>query len=133
MKAFKIIGKTAIMVFVAIIAASCSEEATDAYNSDSDFSESDILGFWKHEESGVVISIAAGFGVLREAGNVYPQSAVGGTVLTEVVHLGGGYWEALHWNYDETNGWRSTHTIGIAMQEDKQSFLIGSQPYVRQE
>ena len=133
MKTFKTIGKMALMVFTTLIMVGCSEEATDAYNSSGDFEESDIWGFWKHEESGVVVSIAAGMGVLREAGNVYPQDAVGGTTMTDIVYMGGGYWEATHWTYDHSTGWQSTHTIGIAMQEDKQSFLIGSAAYVRQE
>jgi len=83
-----------------VLVAGCSPNATDAYNSDGDFSASDIKGTLKEVNSGFTLRIS-GLSALADVsktviatGTAVPSLAVGGTVMTEVAYLDGGYWDA---------------------------------------
>jgi hypothetical protein len=61
-----------------------------------------------------------------------PSGAVGGTCMTEVEYHDGGYWDAYNWTYYDNGSWSQTSVIGLAMDDNKESFKIGSAVYIRQ-
>jgi hypothetical protein len=126
-----------LVPLLALTLAGCSDFATMMAGVKG-FSAGDINGTWKHMDSGVTVSISgvsdygSGSGRLTAAGSVYPSGAVGGNVLREVEHQSGGYWDAYHYQYSTSGSWHMTHVVGLAMEEDKKSFRIGSAVYVKQ-
>lgn len=130
--------KLLILVLGLFLATGCSQDATDAYNSDGDFSASDINGTWKESNSGFTVRIsgvgssAMGSGTVIATGTAMPSGATGGTCMTEVEYHDGGYWDAYNWTYFDDGSWNQTSVIGLAMSDDKSQFLIGSAVYRRQ-
>ena len=127
-----------LLPLLAVLAMGCYSDFATAAAQSGGFSANDINGTWRHSASGVVISISgvgsssAGTGRLVNGGTAYPSGAAGGDVLREVEHQSGGYWDAYHYTYNHNGTWSQTHVVGMAMNEDKQSFMIGTAAYVRQ-
>jgi hypothetical protein len=121
-----------------LLVLGCYSDFATAASRTGGFSAGDINGTWKHDASGVVISISGvgassmGTGILTNTGNVYPSGAQGGQVLRQVEHQSGGYWDAYHYTYNHNGQWVQSHVVGLAMTSDKQSFMIGSASYRRQ-
>lgn len=118
---------------------SCSEDATDAYNSDGSFSATDINDTWKETNSGLIVVISgvsdngAGDGKVTSSGSLgWPSAAIGGNYLTVIEYQNGGYWDAYSHTYYDSGNWIQTGIVGLAMNDDKQSFKIGTAVYVRQ-
>lgn len=129
-----------LFLFLAILClASCSEDATDAYNSSGSFSASDINGTWKETNSGLTLVIsgvsssAMGNGKVTSSGSLgWPSAAIGGNYLTEIEYHNGGYWDAYSHTYYDSGNWYQSGVAGLAMEDNKSSFKIGTAVYVRQ-
>ncbi len=126
------------LCFVAfsLLSMGCSKDAEDAANSDGSFSASDINGSWKEGTSGVIVTISgvttggSGSGKLTNVGSAFPAAAVNGIVMKQVEHQSGGYWDAYNQSY--TGGsWYQGSVIGLAMNDAKTQFKIGTKIYVR--
>ncbi len=112
---------------------SCSEDATDAYNSDEAFEASDINGTWRESNSGLTVVISGGNGRVTSSGSLgWPSAAIGGNYLTEIEYQNGGYWDAYSHTYYASGNWIQSGIVGLAMNDNKQSFKIGTAVYVRQ-
>ncbi len=129
--------KLFLLSMIAILFIGCSKDAEDSANSTNSFKDEDINGIWKESGSGVAFRITGtsstvyGNGYLNQAGNVFPSSAVGGRCLSEVEMVRGGYYEAYNWTYTGTT-WVKGGVIGLAMNDAKTYFKIGSKFYYRQ-
>lgn len=131
--------KKLFLFLTVLFLASCSEDATDAYNSDSSFVASDINGTWKETNSGLTVVISGvssgstGNGKVTSSGNLgWPSAAIGGNYLTEVDYQDGGYWDAYSHTYYDSGNWVQSGIAGLAMNDNKKSFKIGTAVYVRQ-
>ncbi|NCI52089.1 hypothetical protein GWC95_19345 [Sediminibacterium roseum] len=122
---------------VAVLFSGCSKDADDAYNSSGSFSATDINGTWKEPTSGVVVTISgvtsggSGSGRLTNVGSAFPAAALNGICMKQVEHQSGGYWDAYNQSYTGST-WVQGSVIGLAMNDDKKSFKIGSKSYYRQ-
>jgi hypothetical protein len=128
-----------MFVCVALIASvmmGCSKDAEDAANS-SGFSASDINGIWKETTTGFTVRISGvssssmGYGTVYATGTAFPNSALGGTCMKEVELIRGGYWEAYNQTYTGSS-WYQSNVIGLAMNDSKSEFKIGTKVYKRQ-
>jgi hypothetical protein len=133
--------KKLILFFTILFLVSCEEsiDATDAYNSDSSFESKNINGTWKESNSGLTIVISGvtsssgGTGKVVSSGSLgWPSAAIGGNYLTEVEYQNGGYWDTYSWTYYNSGNWQQSGIVGLAMNDSKQSFKIGTAVYVRQ-
>ena len=131
-----------LIYFLAIFCLlSCEEslDANDAYTSGGAFNVSDINGKWRESNSGLTVVITGvsatttGTGKVTSSGSLgWPSAALGGNYLTEVEHQNGGYWDAYSHTYYNSGNWIQSGIVGLAMNDNKQSFKIGSAVYVRQ-
>lgn len=62
-----------------------------------------------------------------------PAGAINGTVLQEIDHIQGGYWNAYNYTYYDNGTWAQTSVVILAMSDDKTEFKIGSAVYKRQQ
>ena len=114
----------------------CSKDAEDAANS-SGFSAADINGTWKEGTTGFTVRISGvssgsmGKGTVYATGTAFPASALGGTCMKEVEFIRGGYWEAYNQSYTGSS-WYQSQVIGLAMNDAKTEFKIGTKVYKRQ-
>lgn len=121
----------------AFLLISCSKDATDSANSNSGFSDSDINKTWKETTSGFVLRISStsttvyGNGYVSETGTSFPASAVGGRCMSEIERKQGGYWEGYNWSYNGST-WVKGSIIGMAMNDAKTYFKIGTKIYYKQ-
>jgi len=125
--------KKLFLVLTVLCLFSCSEDANDAYDSVASFVPSDIDDTWKETNSGLIIVISGGNGKVTSSGSLgWPSAAIGGNYLTEIEHQQGGYWNAYSHTYYDSGNWYQTGVAGLAMNDDKLSFKIGTAVYVRQ-
>lgn len=116
----------------------CSVDADNSANSDGPFNGSDINGSWKEAKSGFIVKISGvtstsyGSGIVSATGTAFPSGAKGGTCMKEVEYIQGGYWNAYYYNYFDNGTWKQTGVIGLAMNDAKTEFKIGSAVYVKQ-
>ncbi|POY36412.1 hypothetical protein C3K47_11740 [Solitalea longa] len=126
-----------LSVFALVSCEPASEYAEDASESGG-FYATDINGTWKETKTGLVIRISgvtsstSGTGVLTNAGTAFPSAAVGGTPLTVIEHQSGGYWDAYNNTYYTNGTWGQTKVVGLAMNDAKTEFRIGTAVYKKQ-
>lgn len=125
------------IVVITLLFTGCSKDAEDAANSNGSFSASDINGSWKETKTGVVVYISgvssygSGSGKLTNCGTAFPAGALNGIVMKQVEHQAGGYWDAYNQSY-YNNAWYQGNVIGLAMNDAKTQFKIGTAIYVKQ-
>lgn len=131
--------KNVFLILAFLCLASCSEDATDAYNSDGSFAASDINGTWRESNSGLTVVISgvsnssSGNGKVTSSGSLgWPSAAIGGNYLTVIEYQDGGYWDAYSHTYYNSGNWVQSGIVGLAMNDNKESFKIGTAVYVRQ-
>jgi hypothetical protein len=127
------------LIILGLLSCEESADANDAYNSGGAFAASDINGTWRESNSGLTIVISGvsnsmmGTGKVTSSGSLgWPSAAVGGNYLTDVEHHNAGYWDAYSHTYFDSGNWVQTGIAGLAMNDDKESFKIGTAVYVRQ-
>ncbi len=127
-----------LYLMISFVFLGCSKDATDSAGSDSTFTDSDINGRWKESSTGLIIRISStsssvyGNGYVDAVGTAYPSGALNGRCMSEVELVSGGYWEAYNWTYYPGTGSVKGSVIGLAMNDARTYFKIGSKFYYRQ-
>lgn len=94
-----------------------------------------FAGKWKHEGTGLVLWIDGdndGKAVVVTPGSAFPEEATGGYCMTEINHSGSDSWTGKFHTYFPGSGWRTGSTVGMELSDDRNTFTLGGEDYVRQ-